>query len=270
VSTVEPVTVTFEAVAAELLRAPLEEFVALRKEAAKDRPEVAKLAKPSQAAWSLNVYAHAKPRDLGSLLDCGAALREAQAAGDAARLRELTTAAHGQVRAIVDSIASGDAVKAQVEQTLRAAMSDSAAADAVQAGLLVKALAPAGFGDVDLAGSVAGSPPARPSRPVLRVVTTKQEEKVRRQAADAADAARAQLKESKRALAAAEAELVKRERQHTTSKRDRDRIGEALAAADSELREVAARLKKARRSKDLAEAEVAKARAAVASAEKQA
>jgi hypothetical protein len=269
------VTVTFEDVAAGLLRAPLADFVALRKEAAKDptlKEQVAKLTKPSQAAWSVNAFAHDNPRDLGALLDCGAALREAQAAGDAERLRELTTAAHGQVRALVTAIAgsSGEAVKAQVEQTLRAAMSDPAAADAVQAGLLLKALAPAGFGHVDLDGSVAGSPPARPSRPVLRVVTTAKDEKVRRQAADAADSARTVLKQCKRELAACEAELTKRERQCASAQRDRDRIAEALAGADSELREASTRLKKARRAKDAAEAAVANARAAVASAEQQA
>jgi hypothetical protein len=267
------VTGTFEAVAAELLRAPLADFVSLRKEAAKSGvADIAKLPKPSQAAWSLNAFAHDNPRDLGGLLDTGAALREAQTAGDAGRLRELTTSAHEQVRKVVDAVAgtSGDAVKTQVEQTLRAAMSDPAAADAVQAGLLVKALAPAGFGHVELDGAVAGTPPARPTRPVLRVVATDKDEKVRRQADDAAESARTALKDAKRALAAAEAEVVKRERQRNNAPRDRDRIAEALAGADSELREATARLKRARRTCEAAQAAVASARAAVADAEKQA
>ena len=275
VSTVEGVTVTFEAVAAGLLRAPLEEFVALRKGAAQDptlKDQVAKLPKPSAAAWALNTFAFDNPRDLGALLDTGAALREAQAAGDADRLRELTASAHTQVRALVAAIAgaAGEAVRTQVEQTLRAAMSDPAAADAVQAGLLVKPLAPAGFGEVDLTGAVAGSPPARPTRPVLRVVQSKQEEKVRRAAADAVESAKTALKESKRALADAEAELAKRQRQHANAQRDRDRIAESLAGADAELREAAARLKKASRAKDAADAAVTRARAAVGAAEKQA
>jgi hypothetical protein len=263
------VTGTFEAVAAELLRAPLEDFVALRKEAAKSEPAVAKLPKPSLAAWSLNVCAHDNARSLGALLDTGAALREAQVAGDAGRMRELTDSAHKQVGAIVGAVTAGDAVKAQVEQTLRAAMSDTAAADAVQAGLLVAALAPAGFGDVDLSGSVAGSPPARPTRPVLRVVPSKEGSKARQQAVDAVESAKAALKESKRELAAAEAELTKRERQHSNAQRDRDRIAEALAGADSELREAATRLKRARRAKESADSAVAKARAAVAAADRQ-
>ena len=268
-------TGTFEAVAAELLRAPLEKFVALRKDAAQDpalTDRVAKLPKPSAAAWALNSFAFDNPRDLGLLLDTGAALREAQAAGDADRLRELTASAHQQVRTLVTEIAgdAGDAVRTQVEQTLRAAMSDPAAADAVQAGLLVKPLAPAGFGDVDLTGAVAGRPPARPTRPVLRVVQSLEEERVRRAAADAVESAKAVLKECKRALADAEAELTKRQRQHTNAQRDRDRIAEALAGADSELREATARLKKATRARDAADAAVTKARAAVGAVEKQA
>ena len=274
-STVGPVTGTFEAVAAELLRAPLGDFVALRREAAKQPPlreHLAKLPKPSQAAWALNAFAHENPRDLGALLDTGAALREAQAAGDAARLRELTTSAHQQVRVLVAAVAglAGEAVRAQVEQTRRAAMSDPAAADAVQAGLLVKPLAPAGFGAVDLTGAVAGSPPARPARPVLRVVTTAKDQAVRRGADAAVESAKAVLKEAKRAQAAAEAELTKRERQHANAQRDRDRIAEALAGAEGELRETSARVKKARRARDAADAAVAKARSAMAAVGEQA
>src|SRR5690348_7318712 len=85
----------------DLYGLPLEEFIAARDAEAKalrktDREAAAKLAKlpkPTPAAWAANQVARSDPGLIEALLDAGAALRAAQDAaftGDAAGLREAT------------------------------------------------------------------------------------------------------------------------------------------------------------------------------------
>jgi hypothetical protein len=172
----------FEDLAAELYRLPPGEFTARRNALAKElraddrrlADHVAQLPKPALAAWALDVFAHEREDELGELLDLAAELREAQQELSRERMQALTAQAHSLVDQVVKDVArvaeaSGnalsDAARAQVEQTLRAAMSDQAASDAVRAGLLAKPLDPGGFGSVDLTGAVAGAPRHVPPRP---------------------------------------------------------------------------------------------------------
>jgi hypothetical protein len=94
---------------------PLEEFIAQRDAAAKalrragDRDaanSLAKLQKPTPAAWAANQVARTEPDVLDQFLAAGGALREAQEAalaGDASRLREATKAQRAAVEAFMEA-----------------------------------------------------------------------------------------------------------------------------------------------------------------------
>ncbi len=172
--------VTLEDVAEQLYQLPAQEFTS-RRDAFADQlragdaalaKQVAALPKPTASARALNIYVHERPDQLTELLAAGAALREAQQSRDAAEVRELTRHTHDLVRRLLADIGQvaatagspvSDALLGQVEDTLRTAMADDRAADAVRAGLLAKPLPPPGFGPVDLTGAVAGSPAHLPT-----------------------------------------------------------------------------------------------------------
>ncbi|MBT2520738.1 hypothetical protein [Arthrobacter sp. ISL-28] len=172
-------------VAGRLYALPFDEFVNARTAAAKtaaaesNRPlaqAIKALPKPSVAAWAINMLAHHQPEALQELRNLGETMQGAQAALDAAALRELSRerrkllagaldaarlAAEKQGRPISGPVAS------EVEETLRAATADAAAAVAVQSGRLLRVLTADGVDTVDLDGAVAvptalGAVPAAP------------------------------------------------------------------------------------------------------------
>ena len=151
-------------VAAELYALPPEQFTAARDAAAKAadgalRAAVKALRRPTASAWLVNRLAREEPELLDSLLDLGPALAQAQAAGSGDELRALGRQRRELVEAVtataVGASGASAAVRTEVEQTLEAALADAAAADAVRSGTLVRALAFAGFGGVDVEGAVA-------------------------------------------------------------------------------------------------------------------
>ena len=183
-------------VAHELYALPLEEFTGTRNERAKDAKtegdkaladSIKNLAKPSLAAWVVNMLIRHQADEVEQVLTLGAALRQAQADLDGAELRQLNkqrrqliNAVTRQGRALARELGQriGDAVATQVEETLHAAMVDETAATAVRSGLLAKAFTSTGLGPVDLDGVVAvpselgKSAPKTPQkeRPTLSVV----------------------------------------------------------------------------------------------------
>lgn len=159
-------------VAGRLYALPFDEFVAARTAAAKAAAEsnrplsqaIKALPKPSAAAWTVNMLAHHDPAAVRQLRDLGQTMQGAQAALDAAALRELSRerrkllteavnaarlAAEHQGRPVSAPVA------AEVEETLRAATADAAAAAAVQSGMLLRVLNADGVDRVDLEGAVA-------------------------------------------------------------------------------------------------------------------
>jgi hypothetical protein len=133
-------------------------------------PDLAKqvraLRRPTAAAAALNRLAREAGDELAGYLAVGERLREAQAALRGSELRELgqqrqRTAARLVERA--DALAGGlsDAVRQEVDETLRAAVADAAASQVVASGQLTKALSYAGFGEVDITAAT-----ATPLRPV--------------------------------------------------------------------------------------------------------
>ncbi len=134
------------------------DFVAARTEAARraraggDRAlarEIAALGKPSTAAWACNALVREQPAEIAGLVELGDLLREAQAglAGDQLRAlgpqrSRLLAALTRQARVLAARLGHplSDAVADQVEQTLRTAMADPGAGEALLAGRLTGVL----------------------------------------------------------------------------------------------------------------------------------
>ncbi|MGY1608937.1 hypothetical protein [Geodermatophilus sp. SYSU D00700] len=140
------------------------DFVAARAEAARraraagDRAlaqRIAALGKPTTAAWACNALVREQPDEIAGLVELGDLLREAQQtlAGDQLRTlgtqrSRLLAALTRQARAVAARLGHplSDAVADGVEQTLRAALADPEAGEALLAGRLTGPLSPRGTG----------------------------------------------------------------------------------------------------------------------------
>jgi hypothetical protein len=237
------VPVDLDDVAEELYRLPPEEFIAARREreaqarAAGDRAlaaDIAALAKPSTAAWVSNLLAREQPEEIAGLVELGGLLREAQEnlAGDELRAldvqrRQLVAALTRQARSLAyqQGHQVTTTVATQIEETLRAAMTDPDAGEALTAGRLTTALSYSGMGTGDRP-DLHVVPPPRPARPAARPAPAR---KPGRSAADkeADDGGRRRAEE--RAEAARRAEEDRRRRELAQAQEAADQ-----AAADAE------------------------------------
>lgn len=165
---------------AELYAADPADFTARRKALADEAraagqrdaaKQIAALRKPTRAAWVVNTLARADPDAPGRLTALAAALRAAAEVGDGRKLRELS-ARRGT---LLDSLASRAldaagvtdppaALRAEVTETLTAALADPDTAQGFAAGTLTRAPGWAGFG---LFVPPKGTAPLFESRPVL-------------------------------------------------------------------------------------------------------
>ena len=170
--------------ASELYGLPLGEFTAARDERAKqartegDRAAatvIGRLTKPTAAAWLANQLARQPPGELTPLLELGDALRQATAALDAPRLRQLSrqqqqvvSALMGRVRELAAAAgqAVSDSTARGVEDTLHAALADEAAGRELARGQLTGTLSRAGFPGIDSADGAAPAAPLTSSAPV--------------------------------------------------------------------------------------------------------
>ncbi|MGX5657939.1 hypothetical protein ACWKWC_24420, partial [Geodermatophilus nigrescens] len=170
-----------EEVADELYGLLPGDFVAARTEAARraraagDRAlatEVAALGKPSTAAWACNALVREQPDEIAGLVELGDLLREAQESLAGDQLRALGTqrsrllaALTRQARVVAARLGLplSDAVADQVEQTLRAALADPDAGEALLAGRLTGPLSVSG--GLGVRPDLRVVPPARPARP---------------------------------------------------------------------------------------------------------
>ncbi|MFJ8689152.1 hypothetical protein [Micromonospora wenchangensis] len=164
--------------ARQLYRTPPDRFVAARDAAVADARRagdpatarrIAGWKRPTVAAWLVNLLALDRPELVADLGPLAEALRTAQRDLKGPRLRELSARRRELVAALVTEvrlIAAGrpDAPPAarlplaEVEATLHAALADTAVAEQVRTGRLLKAVHHSGFGEVP--------------RPQLRLVTT--------------------------------------------------------------------------------------------------
>lgn len=193
--------------------------------------QIKNLRKPSTAAWAVNLLARHHPETVADLLDLGAALQQAQHSLDGERLRELGRERRLLTRTVVDQAQSlaagagndlGAAVRSQVEQTVRAAITDADAGTAIADGRLTEALTATGWPATDAASLLAAPPSPRPAAERAPDKQTRERQTKGKQTSARAD------RQRERALAEARGEL-----------RDADR---AIRAAQEDLRKSTHRL----------------------------
>ncbi|MGQ5260390.1 hypothetical protein ACTWLT_06490 [Micromonospora sp. ZYX-F-536] len=166
----------------QLYRTPPERFVAARDAAVSEARragdpatarQLARLRRPTVAAWLVNLLAIHRPELVTDLVQLADAMRAAQRELRGPRLRELSAQRRAVVASLVaevrklaaaepDAPPAGKLPLAEVEATLNAALSDTEVAEQVRAGRLLRAANYAGFGEVP--------------RPQLRLVTADEEE----------------------------------------------------------------------------------------------
>ena len=158
--------VDVESVCDELYGLPLDEFTPTRTDREKQAKSVGykdlavqihQLAKPNLVAWLANQLARERTDEIRALVELGAALREATATRSGEQLRELSRQQRELVFALVQQArrlasAAGRKVSEDtargLEDTLRAALADPEAAEALTAGRLTEGMQNIGFGSL--------------------------------------------------------------------------------------------------------------------------
>ncbi len=232
----------------ELYAVPPEEFIALRKtrqdEAKADgdtalAKEIGALPRPSTPAWVCNLLVRAHREEIEGLVDLGNLLREAQhnLAGNELKAldvqrRQLLTALTRQARAAAyeHGHSVSTAVATQVEETLRAAMSDPEAGEALLSGRLTAPMSYSGMGELTGRPKLRLVPPpqpaAKPERaPAKRTGGKKPDEE------SAADRRRREQEERRRAAE------EKRLRELAAAQETADAAAAAVEEAESALEE---------------------------------
>lgn len=262
------------AAAVELYALTPSEFTAARNAMAKEAKTagdtdlakgIAKLPKPPVAAWAVNMLARHRAPSIEGLVELGEALLHAQHELDRAALRELGQRRQRELSAVVrearelaeqQGVNLSQSAADDVEGTLRAAMADADAADAVRSGQLVRPLATTGFEAVDLTDAVAVpglTSVARPVRPVKKPGAPKKpdaaEEKRQREEEQRRKA------ERERERAAAQADLDEAERGLAEAEADVADASERLAEVAARTKQLAAKVRELRDALEEAEAE---------------
>jgi hypothetical protein len=241
---------------------PLERFIPERTALAKslraegrrvEAEQVAKLRKPSVAAWAVNQLVRTQRTALDELLAAGDGLVQAQAdvvagAGDGRSLRAAAERERTAVEALLAAArglltSDGDdlspAIIDRVADTLHAAALDEAAREQVREGRLERELRHVGLGSGELpaAASAPAAPPAR-KKPAKAEAGARRRaereaadarrraeraERALRAAAEARDRAARQLEEAEEALAQAEAEAEAAAQAHRAADQRLDR-----------------------------------------------
>ncbi|SEP15411.1 hypothetical protein [Trujillonella endophytica] len=300
--------VPLDDVADELYAGDPDEFVADRNARAAEAradgdrvlaKEIAALPKPSTAAWVVNVLVRAHRDEIEALVELGGLLREAQESLAGDQLRALN-AQRGQLLSALTRQAAArarergrpvsTAVAGQVEETLRAAMADPGAGEAVLGGRLSSPLSYSGMGGVTgvrpqlrVVREPAPAPPRRSRAGEDRGDgdrRAREEERLREREEAARRAAEEQHRREvaqAREEATAAAELA--EETAVRAEEERDRAGELderherlrarveelsveLARAEEEAGEAAAELRRAERHRTTAERQARDAAAA--------
>ncbi|SBT51800.1 hypothetical protein [Micromonospora auratinigra] len=235
--------------------------------------EIARLRRPTVAAWLVNLLAIRRPELVADLARLAESLRSAQRELRGAKLRELSAQRRAVVGALVTEVrklaaaepaapSAGKLPLAEVEATLNAALSDTGVAAQIRAGRLLRSVHYAGFGEVP--------------RPQLRLVTGGGEEEP--PAPGPVEETR-RTRDERAAERAARAERAKRrralERELAKARDDRDRAERELADATraeqdgaADLDRIEAELAELERRRAAAEQELSRARLARRGAER--
>ncbi|GAB3908906.1 hypothetical protein GCM10029964_109510 [Kibdelosporangium lantanae] len=253
-------TVDLDSIAQRLYALLPSEFMAARTEFTREAREagdretaarIAKLKKPSQAAWALNLLARKEPDELKRLANLGTALRDAHGRFDGDAIRELSRQRRQVVRALVAQVRSlaleedqkiGDTVLRDIESVFTSALSDPAVTTTLMAGTL------ANVHDLTTAEGWPETP-----APVVDEVAVRREQRAERR---------------RQELGQARAEA-----QHTSEVRDRAQHALANAEQKAEratrqVQELEADLERARAAEEEANSEVRETRAVFRTAEK--
>ena len=290
-------------IADELYAVPPEQFVAARTtrqdeaRAAGDRAlakAIAGLPKPSTAAWVCNLLVRAQREEIEGLVELGDLLRDAQQnlAGDELKAlnrqrAQLLTALTRQAAALARGRghAVSSAIAGQVEETLRAAMTDPEAGEALLGGRLTGAMSYSGLGTTGVRAALRlvqppepapATTPARPPRSRVDPAEQRRRQEAERRRREAEEQRRRALAEAQRAAEEAEAVADEAEAAAQRARRDADAAdarGAELRARAAELAEETARAEReaaaaaqeadrARRRRRTAEREAADAAAA--------
>ena len=219
---------------AELYGLPLDEFTARRNALARDlrkagdterAAEVAKLKRPTVAAWTVNQLARSSRKDMDLLLDAGHRLRtsqvEAVESGDSTPFAKARRDHEGAIRKLVGDASGSEQTLASVERTLRYASIDDEHRPALASGTLTTEVEAPGFGAFS---GMALPPPSKPKPDTA----AEQKKRVAAARADVKDA-QGREREAQRRVAKAEQAL--------------EEARDALRAAEAETRDAEERLR---------------------------
>ncbi|GAA4889016.1 hypothetical protein ACFPM3_18895 [Streptomyces coeruleoprunus] len=263
-------------VADELYALPPSEFIAARDarvaearraEDADAAARIARLRRPSLAAWASNLLVRGARTEAAKLPELGQALREAHRTLDPEQFRELSHQQHRVVAALsrrAGELAAeagqpvSETVLHEVERTLHAVLADPDAAEEWARGRLVKTLeAPVGF--AGMTPESAAAPATRrgaPAAPPAREGGTPSRERARdreraRERKRTVDRARSAAEE-------AEAEADRRQRELDRAEQARQASTARAAEATAHVKDLETRLHEARTAQREAQAQADK------------
>ena len=255
--------------------------------------ELARLPKPSAAAWGVNMLVRHRRAEIDQLLELGRTMRAAQEELDSATLKSLGS----QRRAVIGAVAKqarslardlgqslGEPAVEEIEQTLQAAMADERAAEAVRTGRLVRPLTTVGFEPVDLTDAVAlpgeltgtdvQAPPPGTVRPPARLDDARRKRRIadaQRELDDARRLAEESGAEAKVAAERIEEATAERERlvQERAELEERlEQLGNDLARAAKHLRDMSRARDEAEDAREAAERDAERAERRLRQAER--
>lgn len=218
------------------------------------------LRKPTTAAWLVNALVRHRGDDVDRLLDLGEAMREAQAALAGEQLRALTVqrqqvvaAMARQGRALAAELGHpvSEAVAEEVGETLRAALADPSASEAVRSGRLTASLSYAGMGEVDLADVVALAP-RRLAREAGRQEARERHDRALREAREQADLASRRADDAQGVADRAALTLDAAQRRQDEARERVRAVEAALREAQEELAAAGEAVAPARKERDAA------------------
>jgi hypothetical protein len=249
--------VDLEARIDELYALAPNEFTAARNQLARelrsadrrdDAAGIAKLGRPTLAAWALNQVARGHAADVSRLLDAAEELRRrhgelAGPGGDPAGLREAAAAERDAREALLDRTSrvledhgvSSTTAMSQAADTLQAASFDEDVGELLRRGRLVRAERTSGVGAPLAAGSPAPAPKRSGGRQATRLGS--------------------ELGKQRRLVAAAKRELDKAAKARQRANRRVDEAAEALEGHRAELERRGDALRRAERQLEEAEQE---------------
>ena len=214
---------------------------------------IKKLKRPSVSAWLANHLVRERPEEVQRLLTLGEALRQAQQQLAGEQLRALSQQRHQVVAALVQEatrLGSAEdqpvsaAAQREVQETLEAALSDPAAAEALRAGRLTAPLSYSGLGTQGLEAAPApgGERDEGPTH-------------------------RAAVREAEHELAATERRRDQQRDELARAERERDRVGRRIEELTQQLEELRAQLPRAEEAADRLRAQLDATSAEVTEAE---